>query len=176
MNKKTKAGFTLIELLVVVLIIGILAAVAVPQYQKAVEKARAAEAITLMSNVQKAVDAWCLANPTAAVEEFIGCPDAEDGKCNLLDIDVESALTCDQQNGDYCRSKTFAYNAYGSCDDEIEIFAGRFKDGDIENESRQYSIGFLRDSTGNWTRYCDGYDEDLSYSKPICEGFQNGSL
>ncbi len=53
-------GFTLIELLVVVLIIGILAAVAVPQYQKAVAKARAAHMLMYISNLQKAMDIYLL--------------------------------------------------------------------------------------------------------------------
>ncbi len=62
--KKSKKGFTLIELLVVVLIIGILAAIAVPQYQKAVGKTRAAEALSIIKSLKPAIDEYILANGT----------------------------------------------------------------------------------------------------------------
>ena len=70
-----KAGFTLIELLVVVLIIGILAAVALPKYELAVEKARAAEPLSVLKSLRDAQEIYYMANGTYTT--------------NLDDLDIE---------------------------------------------------------------------------------------
>lgn len=80
--KYNKKAFTLIELLVVVLIIGILSAIALPQYQKAVIKSRVAGLKPLVAAIKNAEEVYYLANNTYTTD------------ASLLDI----GIPCDTTN------------------------------------------------------------------------------
>ncbi len=61
-----KKGFTLLELVVVIIILGVLATLGFTQYGRMVEKARGAEAGTIIGDVRKLAIAYRLQNGTIA--------------------------------------------------------------------------------------------------------------
>lgn len=107
---KNKKGFTLIELLVVVLIIGILSAVALPQYNKVVEKSRATEAVTILKSIG---DAKVVAQLATGCGSNISWDDLDITFYDLAicggSYSCGSSYNCGSSYG----NKNFAYNMNG---------------------------------------------------------------
>lgn len=131
MNTK---GFTLIELLVVVLIIGVLAAVALPQYTTAIEKSRATEALTLSGSLRYAAERYLLQK-----EEW---PKNKDLK--KLDIELPANDSCTTKFG----GKNFCLSVASANANSFTITATR-------SSGPEYSIVTATDDGGkSWKRTC----------------------
>jgi len=97
-----KKGFTLLEVLIVVIIIGILAAIALPQYTSTIEKARSAEATSNIGALRSSMDRYwydqsaLAASYTAATIDLLDIdnPNNDTGRLyNYTLTDTSSATT-----------------------------------------------------------------------------------
>ena len=157
----TWRGFTLIELLVVVLIIGILAAVAVPQYQKAVEKSRLAEPLSFGNSFQKTLAVYLLENGFPSGDDrvkFIGHTTGETTFKLPLPVDAETTLDCNSMS-DKCVGKYFSYDGFCTSTEcyfrATRYFKPDFSDANTDNN---YLLRW-RFKNNTWTMACIFYTD-----------------
>ena len=135
-NISRLGGFTLIELLVVVLIIGILAAMAMPQYFKAVERSRMTEAVTLIDSIEKAQRRKYMQTNRYA-ERFEGLDVAPKGATGDTYCTKGDPQTGAGGNG-------FCVEIHDDTGIGFIVFALRRVDGNVYHPSLQYRYGLFR--------------------------------
>lgn len=140
--KNNKKGFTLIELLVVVLIIGILAAIALPQYFKAVEKSKASEALSILGTIAAANERYRLANTKS--EYTTSFQD--------LDIEFMSADGTKVGNDASFNTKNFSITLTGTASD-ASVVAKRLTGSDQYTITRTYG-GNVVSCTADTAGFC----------------------
>lgn len=128
----------MIELLVVVLIIGILAAIALPQYQVSVAKARASEMFINVKALRTASDAYELATGQRPIS------------FDQIDIEIPYVSTCDDGGANY--------HVGGCIRTAKDIVYGFDVDGYIHSAYKGIAISSWYKNTGLWkgTYTCAG--------------------
>jgi len=167
-NKNLKQGFTLLELLVVVLIIGILASIALPQYERAVEKSKVAQALITLKYMRDRGQEFMLQHGltvTTDPSDFFPFTNEDVG------IELPSNWVCEVNDFDeMCCSDEWCFFNTGTLLGDVALpsapTAARIKKGtaleDVEDE-RLYELYYGIDGK----LYCYNNSNDTDYCKMI---------
>ena len=159
-----KQGFTLIELLVVVLIIGILSSVALPQYTKAVEKARATEAIQLLGDMATAEQIYQMGMGSYTTD------------LSMLDLQLPGVSSTTTST---TKTKNFNITTATPATDTFAAYAERYKsDGTGPSTDPAYVISMYINASGTISMWCDASSKTAvgsGTSNKYCKSIANNS-
>ena len=158
--QQNKRAFTLIELLVVVLIIGVLSAIALPQYTKAVHKARFAEVVVRTKAMEDAIDMYMIENGGTFSSGV-----------NLADIypDVMAGLTPGEDGKYSSEYATYRFEQDGRCWN-ARYYGTNEKNGDgfVQVRGCRGYVGYTGYDGALYS--CAYYDDKIG--KILCQPFE----
>ncbi len=97
-------GFTLMELLVVVMVISVLTAIAMPQYRRSLDRAKAAEAMQMLPALFEARERWMTEHGCKWTSLGYSCPGGDTLTMGKLDIESKGTY-----NGTSLQTDNFTY-------------------------------------------------------------------
>ena len=163
---KNKKGFTLIEILVVVLIIGILAAIAVPQYQVAVAKSRVSAMLPIMTSLSEAEEIYYM-NHSHYTEDVSALDVTVPDSCVVNTDDSTSTPSTTYSCGD-----DFMLAVYNNGNVNLHYCKGHNKNTEDCKTVRTVHITFRAKNYPNapqqaGQRYCVVYN-DSALARAVC--------